>query len=78
LSDVLDFLGRPETRSWRWMQSAANASPDEFPLSGKITGTFWGFCDANNMARSVYSTESTGFIAFFPKLRPQRKTGIQL
>jgi hypothetical protein len=34
---------KPAGTEWRWMQSPANSSPSEFPLSGKITGTFGGF-----------------------------------
>jgi hypothetical protein len=36
---------------WRWMQSAANSSLGEFPLSGKITGTLEMFL----MSLSGYS-----------------------
>jgi hypothetical protein len=41
-------VSNPNDEKWRWMQSAANPSPGEFPLTGKNTGNFlevWGAKD---------------------------------
>ena len=63
--------GQPESNQartvWRWMQSGANRSPAQFPLTGKNTGNFLGFGLDTPLGECLYRYVSGNLAHYSPQ-----------